>query len=234
MKGQLLETLKIRDGINFYLPGAIVQKGKKVDFENLISCSHKIRLISICLLFSVAILSAQEIKTVLKAPEGWRTEIISFPLSFAPEIEFVGFEDIRFAPDWSNPKSDEFWTYHFVWYIDKNEEMTEESLANTIQYYYNGLMTIVMSGEEGSKKVLTDMDKTQSLFTKTKEGFSGKVSVFDGFFTKKKILLYVKVKEVLCKESSKQIIAFDISLKPFDNSIWKRFDQIEFIGECFK
>ena len=59
-----------------------------------------------CVLESVA----QVPKTVLDAPEGWRAEIIDFPLSFAPEIDLTGFEDIRFSPGWADSTSIDFWT----------------------------------------------------------------------------------------------------------------------------
>ena len=68
----------------------------------------------------------QEQETVLNSPDNWRKEIIAFPIGFAPEIKFKGFEDIRFAPGWSDSTSNEFWTYTFVWYIEKDQPMTEK------------------------------------------------------------------------------------------------------------
>ena len=71
----------------------------------------------------------QEHETVLGAPENWQSEIIPFPLGFAQEIDLVGFEDLRFAPGWNDPNSQEFWTYMFVWYAEKDSAMTEKKLT---------------------------------------------------------------------------------------------------------
>ena len=39
-----------------------------------------------------------EIPFSMPTPEGWRTETIPFPLEFAPELEYEGLEELRFAP----------------------------------------------------------------------------------------------------------------------------------------
>ena len=50
-------------------------------------------------------------------PEDWTTEQFPIPIGFATEINFVGIEDIRFSPGWADPKSDEYWTYAFLFII---------------------------------------------------------------------------------------------------------------------
>ena len=59
----------------------------------------------------------QENESVLSAPDNWLSEIIPFPLGFAQQIEFVGFEDLRFSPEWSDSTSQQFWKdfSHEVW-----------------------------------------------------------------------------------------------------------------------
>ena len=41
---------------------------------------------------------------VLPAPDGWGKETISFPIDFAPDIPYVGTEELRFTPGWGNVK----------------------------------------------------------------------------------------------------------------------------------
>ncbi|MBL4705559.1 MAG: hypothetical protein JKY54_13630 [Flavobacteriales bacterium] len=48
---------------------------------------------------------AQDDKAVLIAPDNWKSEIIPFPLGFAPSIDFVGIEDLRFSPGWKDSTS---------------------------------------------------------------------------------------------------------------------------------
>ncbi|MEL6485249.1 MAG: hypothetical protein AAFU57_17175 [Bacteroidota bacterium] len=181
-------------------------------------------------LFFTASVQAQKPETVLNSPEGWNSEQISFPLSFAPDIGFTGFEDIRFAPGWSDMKSDAFWAYHFVWYIDQTDPMTEVSLTEIMEAYYDGLMLTVSKSEEHPEGNLPE--KTMCLFIKTENGFTGKVRVFDAFFSKKTILLNFKVKEFFCDKTQKQVVAFDISPQPFEHSVWKQFDAVQLVAKC--
>ncbi len=44
-------------------------------------------------------------------PEGWRHERIDFPLSFAPELEFRGFEDLSFAHGMFELNSSSYFSY---------------------------------------------------------------------------------------------------------------------------
>ena len=174
---------------------------------------------------------AQDETSVLTAPEGWRSEIIPFPLSFAPEIEFDGIEEIQFAPGWSDPESDEFWAYSFVWYIEKQSPMTEQLLTESFNYYYDGLMTAVAENQKDSVPT-PKFDYALCLFVKTGDGFTGKMRVFDAFFLKDYITLNIKVSESFCLPTGKQIVIFDISPKSLDDELWKIFDNVKLNAPC--
>lgn len=175
--------------------------------------------------------SSQKIESVLNAPEEWGKEIIPFPLGFAPEIDLEGFEDIRFAPGWSEKNREDFWTYHFTWFIKDRGPLDEEFLAQTFNLYYDGLSKAVLKEQKDAPKFET-LDKSISLFLKTKEGFIGKIRTFDAFVTKEYFELYVRVVEKKCDTNDKQIISFNLSPKYFDHDIWKSFKQINFTGQC--
>jgi len=189
--------------------------------------------ISLFLIFSIISphVFGQKPETILRAPSNWNSEIIAFPLGFAPQIELEGFEDIRFAPGWSNMESEEFWTYHFSWYIEKEEAMTEDFLAETCNLYYDGLARAVLEGQSDSTHI-NKLQNTISLFVKTKGGFSGKMRVFDSFFTKDYITLNVKVREKICEETNKQIVSFDLSPKSFEDKVWEIFKDVQLIEKC--
>jgi hypothetical protein len=172
----------------------------------------------------------------LSAPDNWQSEILTFPLGFAPSVDFVGFEDLRFAPGWNDPGSQEFWAYTFVWYIEIDSAMTEKKLTETFNSYYDGLMGVddnnradtANSNQSDSYR----MDKTLCLFVKTQEGFSGKMRVYDRFFTKDYMLLNIKIKESFCPKTNKQIILCDISPKAFDHEVWAIFDDVKLKVKC--
>ena len=183
-------------------------------------------------LLSISSVFSQETKSRIHAPGDWNTEKIFFPLEFAPEIDYEGFEEIRFAPGWSDASSDEFWTYHFSWFIEDGNRMSEDLLAETISIYFDGLSKAVLKEFSDDSIKATSLDKTLCLFVKTNHGFKGKIRMFDSFFTKDYVHLNVRVSESICLESNKQQISFDISPKRFDHEVWKLFELIEIAEVC--
>lgn len=173
----------------------------------------------------------QENETVLNAPDNWKSEIIPFPLGFARDIEFVGFEDLRFAPNWSDANHDNYWSYMFVWYIEKEESMTESKLTSYFNSYYDGLMGVNLINNEGVTNP-NQLDKTISLFIKTKDGFSGKMRVYDRFFSKDYLILNIKVRESFSPKTNKQIILCEISQKEFDHKVWGIFNEVTLKMKC--
>lgn len=192
--------------------------------------NKKILLVLTFFLFTF-ISHAQEQESVLNSPDTWQNEIIPFPLGFAQEIDFVGFEDLRFAPGWKDDTSQEFWTYTFVWYIEKTDAMTEEILTENFNLYYDGLMGVNAS-HEGKDSTVTKLDRTICLFVRSETGFSGKMRVYDRFFTKDYMILNIKVTEHFCSKINKQVISCDISPQPFDHEVWGIFKQVSFVGAC--
>lgn len=187
--------------------------------------------ILILLLFTLSSIIAlgQERETVLTAPDNWQSEIIPFPINFAPDIEYVGFEDLRFSPKWSDSTSQNFWTYTFVWYIEKDAPLTEEKLTESFNSYYDGLMKVDFHHRVDS---IHQVDNTICLFIKTDEGFSGKMRVYDNFFTKKHMVLNIQVRESFCPKTNKQIIFCDISPQAFDHAVWKIFEEVTLKVAC--
>jgi len=173
----------------------------------------------------------QENESILSAPDNWQSEIIPFPVSFAPAIDFVGFEDLRFSPGWSDSTSQEFWTYSFVWYIEMDSAMTERKLTESFNMYYDGLMRVDLTNQADTANS-NQLDKTLGLFVKTSEGFTGKVRVYDAFFTKDYMILNIKVKESFCSKTNKQIIFCHISPKAFDHKVWGIFDDVRLKVKC--
>lgn len=182
------------------------------------------------LLFSACSTSlySQNRESVLIAPDQWNSEQIAFPLAFAPGIQLEGFEDIRFAPGWSDPRSKEFWTYHFTWVLEQPVELDEDYLESTLSIYFDGLAQTIL-GQLPDTSVMEEPAKAISQFHKTENGFTGTIRIFDAFHTMEIINLNIKVRERKCTASGKQLISFDLSPKPFDNQIWNIFNNIQVI-----
>jgi hypothetical protein len=175
--------------------------------------------------------SASQEKTILRAPDNWRSEVIQLPLSFAPQIDVEGIEDIRFAPGWSNPQSEQFWSYHFTWYLEDKIDLTEGFLEAAMSQYFDGLMKLVLK-EQADQSLENAFQQTMCVFIKTHDGFKGKLKLFDAFFTQEYTLLNVIVFEEFCEDSGKQLVSFNLSPKRFDDPLWNIFNDVEIIEEC--
>ena len=193
---------------------------------------HKKSVLVLVLFTIITVISfGQEKETILSAPDNWKSEIIPFPLGFAQDIDFVGFEDLRFAPNWSDATSENFWTYMFVWYIEKDDALTESKLTTYFKSYYDGLMGVNLKNNEGVINP-NKLDETICLFIKTNEGFTGKMRVYDKFFSKDYMILNIKVRESFCPKTNKQIILCEISQKVFDHKVWEIFNDVKLKVNC--
>ena len=176
-------------------------------------------------------LQAQKPESGLIAPENWRSEILTFPLGFAPDINLNGYEDVLFAPGWNKKESQQFWMYHFTWFLDTKAPMTVEFMEKSMKSYYEGLAKAVLGGDADNNISEYDIEAV-CLFVKTENGFQGKLRVFDPFFTKASLVLNMKVKIALCEKTNQQIVAFDISPKRMEDPIWKLFENIKLRKPC--
>ena len=191
--------------------------------------------IQICLLFALLlftnILLGQQTESKISASNDWRGELFDFPLEFAPEIDLKGFEEIKFSPGWADSTANDFWTYHFTWFLEKEYSITEEFLSDSFELYFDGLAKAVL-GQQDDSSIIVEPDQSLCLFIKSREGFSGKLRIFDSFFTKDYIILNVKVREKICEKTNEHIVSFDLSPKSFDDDIWQIFQNVEVIKEC--
>src|SRR5882757_10892368 len=95
-------------------------------------------LLSCFLLFAGKAL-CQQTEYTLPQPDKWGKEKIPFPIEFAPSIPFKGMEEIRFTPGWGDNKSEDYWSYTFVWFVEGVPVITQDSLKKYLTQYYTGL-----------------------------------------------------------------------------------------------
>lgn len=162
--------------------------------------------------------------------DSWREERIPMPLGFAPQIPLKGVEEIRFAEGWAQKDSDTFWTYAFVWNVNLKEMLTTETLALYMQYYFDGLMSVV--NKDKNKTV----PKTVALFLKkdhTKDTihFIGKVHLYDAFHTKEMITLNCTVRQFYCAKKQKSLVMFHFSPQAFGHATWDELNTVEIKGK---
>jgi hypothetical protein len=76
-------------------------------------------------------------------PAGWRSEIIPFPLEFAPALAHRGKEEIRFPPGFFDPAAGDDWSYAFVWRLDDPARLDAAALGAELTAYFRGLVAAV-------------------------------------------------------------------------------------------
>lgn len=173
---------------------------------------------------------AQNEELLLTIEEAWRSERLEFPIAFAPSLDYKGIEEVRFAKGWSNPDSDAFWTYTFLWYLDEDPKITADAIEDDIEAYFNGLMALVGKGSG-----LTDIPKANVVFVKEnneKASFIGKAKIFDAFFSKSIQELNIKAVSDYCSETKKYTVLFTFSPKEYDHTIWETLDGITLSVDC--
>lgn len=76
-------------------------------------------------------------------PPGWRTEVIKFPLDFAPTLAHRGEEVLRFPPGFFDPASGDHWSYAFVWRTEDPAQLDAAALGAELTAYFRGLIAAV-------------------------------------------------------------------------------------------
>jgi hypothetical protein len=72
-------------------------------------------------------------------PVGWKSEVIPFPLGFAPTIQHTGDEELRFPKGFFDAKSGEYFSYTFIWRTTDAAVLDANQLAAELTVYFQGL-----------------------------------------------------------------------------------------------
>lgn len=152
----------------------------------------------------------------------WIKEIIKFPLGFAPEINYQGFEDLRFVKaGWGKQNHPEFWSYAFGWYLQTSSKPTLSDIVHNIQLYYDGLMQAV------NKDPSFTVPKTIVSFKPIDEAaYVGTIKIYDSFYTKTLITLHVTVETHHCKAQDAYVQLFRVSLQEFEHEVWNKLNSL--------
>jgi hypothetical protein len=164
----------------------------------------------------------------LAIPEGWGVERFLIPIEFAPQIPYKGVEDIRFTPGWGNVKSDEYWSYAFLWYLEGSEEMNEGIIESNLKAYYSGLIQRNIEPRKIPVEKVVPV-KTEFKKVKTEKGdlktFQGTIGMLD-YMEQKPMMLNCIVHVKSCSGQNKTYIFNELSPKPYSDNIWKSLNQL--------
>jgi hypothetical protein len=170
----------------------------------------------------------------LSFPEGWGVERFLIPIEFAPSIHYKGVEDLRFTPGWGNPKSEEYWSYAFLWYLDEMPTTNETTIQNNLNAYYTGLIGRNIEKRKIPAEKLFPV-KTSVKEVKSESGdlktFRGTINMLD-YMEQKPITLNCIVHIKSCAGQGKGFIFYEISPKPSTDKIWSGLALVWKSFEC--
>ena len=162
-------------------------------------------------------------KSIVKADSTWSTEIIPFPIDWLPELTFEGFEELRFSPNWNNPKHEQFWTLAMAWQVETTSDIPLETIAFNFNHYFTELMHPNHWAQEFPNPIL-ELEALE--IPELGAQFKGNITIFDGFHTGKVININVLGYQTLCETTGKAVILFKLSPKEFDAPIWVELNAV--------
>ncbi len=163
----------------------------------------------------------------LPMPEGWRGETIDFPLGFAPELKYEGFEELRFSPGMFKPESEEFWTYAFVWWVPISTALDAAALGSDLEAYFRGLSKSVNESQDFEPEKMEFHAELVAVKTEGEgELFVGKVVTFDAFATRESVTLNVRIESWRCEAAKRLVVFFELSPQPEGHAVWQTLEGI--------
>jgi hypothetical protein len=160
--------------------------------------------------------------------QGWTAETFTIPISFAPEIDYKGTEQVRFSPNWSKLGKEDYWTYAFLWTLEGQPDMTTEIIESNLENYYRGL---VVNNFQQNKRIFNGKVESDARFEaiETESGdvktFRGSVKTID-YLSAKPFELFVKVHLKQCSDKKHSYVLYEISPQTFSHSVWKELEKV--------
>jgi hypothetical protein len=171
----------------------------------------------------------------LPVPAGWSREVFELPPDFAKQIKFKGVEELRFFPGWGDEKTEDYWSYAFLWWLEGNRDIDATILQDNLKILYSGLIERNIVQRKISKEKLFPVEvkihniKTAAGDLKT---FEGTVHMLD-YLQQVPMILNLRIHIRDCTERTHSSIFLEISPKSFDHPNWQQLDKLYSEYECF-
>ncbi len=184
-------------------------------------------LLLLALLFLMKTGYSQQAPYTLPIPQNWGTETIKFPITFAPKIALKGTEELRFTPGWSDSKSEEYWAYVFMWFVDGKPSLDSDTLTSYLTQYFNGLYISNLKDKTTtppSNFTKAEVKKVGTL-PDDQETYEGTISTLD-FLTGQPINFFARVHIRNFDKIKHTAVLFEISPQAYGQASWGSLDAI--------
>jgi hypothetical protein len=157
-------------------------------------------------------------------PPGWRAEHFALPTDFAPTLPRRGFEELRFAPGFSDAGAPGFWSYAFVWWLDDDRPFDAATLSADLVTYFDGLAAAV---DRDSHKLPATREPAHATLA---PDLSGDLRVWDAFTSGAQITLHARITPRQC--GSRHAVVFEVSPADPSAPIWRDLDALSKAVDC--
>lgn len=188
----------------------------------------KIRIFFVALVIQ---LTAHAQSFVLSDPPDWRSESMTFPIGFAPNIPYAGEEYLLFAPGWGDTTSTNHWSYCFLWWINGSARLNVTDLTKNFEEYYGGLVGRNIISRKIDPRFIVPTKAT--LRQPNTDLFTGYVDMLN-YMSLHPIRLHIEVHVQSCAAQNKLAAFVMISPQQRPHEIWKKFDEIWSGFKCSK
>jgi hypothetical protein len=175
-----------------------------------------------------------------RVPGGWAADTrYSFPLPWAPQLAYRGFEDLFFSPNFDQQDSPEYHSYLFFLWLEGTPAFSANQLESDMLIYFRGL------AEERGKnyKFTPDLSQVAANFKEDRSAsrtfggaaarsFWGSLSIWDTHG--KRIKLNAEVVAAVCPGSDHTALFFGMSLEPRTGEVWKQIDAARDSFRCHR
>ncbi len=164
---------------------------------------------------------------IKKPTPEWAGERIQLPPSFAPKLGLKGIEEILFAPGMFKADEKNFFSYVFLFALERKPELTAEVLRKELLAYYIGLSKNVMRNPKLDTSKFTVMLQALKLQEASPKGalnakfYRAEVYWIEPFATKKFQTLHFELQTWQYKGSPFNYLFVCASPQKRSAPIWK-------------
>ena len=164
---------------------------------------------------------------MLTIPSDWNSEVLNFPLDFAPELEYQGLEELRFAPGMFDTTAPDYFTYMFAMELEGKHDFGIPQTKKFLAGYFRGLSSAVGEGKDivVDTSLITVTVVRPDIKTGKHEGYFVTVNFIDTFTGGRKVTLNMEAVVLYQKDGEKTYIQALISPQPKYSATWKELYQ---------
>lgn len=154
------------------------------------------------------------LETPWLVPDGWKHELIPFPLGFAPSLQYTGVEEIRFAPGFFKPAEPGYWAYAFVWRLEGYPPFDAATVSAELTTYFRGLIDAVDENKE-----IADRESIVVRAVPERAHLALTARVIDPFTTKQPVELVGTATQKACPAGALWVFVFAPTRSPMRTEV---------------